>query len=127
MDRQWHPMLEVELKHRLNLKGTLIIPLPDEEFEDDENGFLSLERYAIVPRELFARLEKEAKPRSETSTITCPNCGHKKVEVMPSDHCIIRYECEGCHRLLDRLPGGCCVFCSFGSVVCPPKANGCCN
>ena len=62
------------------------------------------------------------------STITCPECGHQKIEAMPTDSCVFFYECEGCKTLLKPLAGNCCVFCSYGSAECPPKANGnpCC-
>lgn len=54
------------------------------------------------------------------STITCPACGHQKLEAMPTNACQWFYECESCHQLLRPLPGDCCVFCSYGSVSCPP-------
>jgi hypothetical protein len=34
--------------------------------------------------------------------------------------CQFFYECEGCHILLRPRAGDCCVFCSYGSVPCPP-------
>ncbi len=55
-----------------------------------------------------------------TSTITCPHCGARKPEEMPTDACLYLYECEGCGELLKRLEGDCCVFCSYGTVPCPP-------
>lgn len=54
------------------------------------------------------------------SVITCPKCGHSQAETMPTDACQFYYECTGCHALLRPLAGDCCVFCSFGTVVCPP-------
>ncbi len=54
------------------------------------------------------------------SMILCPRCGHRKSEMMPTDACRIVYECKGCGALLRSEPGDCCVFCSFGSVLCPP-------
>ena len=54
------------------------------------------------------------------STITCPQCGHAKTEVMPTDACLFFYDCEGCKTLLKPLAGDCCVFCSYGDVPCPP-------
>ncbi|MFQ5518593.1 MAG: GDCCVxC domain-containing (seleno)protein, partial [Mariprofundus sp.] len=33
------------------------------------------------------------------STITCPGCGHRKKETMPTDACQWFYECECCHML----------------------------
>jgi hypothetical protein len=54
------------------------------------------------------------------STITCPICGTAKAETMPTDACQFFYECTGCGALLRPKPGDCCVFCSYGSVPCPP-------
>lgn len=64
------------------------------------------------------------------STLTCPRCGHVKTERMPEDACQWFYECEHCHALLRPKAGDCCVFCSYGSVPCPPvqakhQAGGC--
>lgn len=39
---------------------------------------------------------------------------------MPTDACQFYYECRNCKTLLRPNPGDCCVFCSFGSVKCPP-------
>ena len=60
----------------------------------------------------------------EASVITCPQCGHRKEEQMPTDACLYFYECEGCKALLRPRPGDCCVFCSYGSRKCPPAAAG---
>ena len=62
------------------------------------------------------------------STLTCPECGHQKEERMPTDACQWFYECESCGALLKPLPGDCCVFCSYGTVKCPPiqAGNNCC-
>ena len=54
------------------------------------------------------------------STITCPKCGHKETEIMPTDACQWFYECKNCGTLLKPNKGDCCVFCSYGSVPCPP-------
>ena len=55
-----------------------------------------------------------------TSTITCPHCGHRETETMPTDACQWFYECKGCGALLKPKEGDCCVFCSYGDVPCPP-------
>jgi len=62
------------------------------------------------------------------SILTCPNCEHKKVEIMPTDACEFFYECEKCKTRLRPLEGDCCVYCSYGSVKCPPiqVGTGCC-
>jgi len=62
-------------------------------------------------------------------TATCPLCGFAKPETMPADACQFYYECSNCKALLRPNPGDCCVFCSFGSVKCPPiqQQLGCCS
>lgn len=54
------------------------------------------------------------------STITCPKCGFSKEETMPTDSCVHFYQCTGCQEMLKPKSGDCCVFCSYGSVKCPP-------
>lgn len=70
------------------------------------------------------------------SIITCPKCGHAENEIMPTDACQFFYECKSCGALLKPNQGDCCVYCSFGSVACPPiqaakhdksDSNSCCN
>ena len=39
---------------------------------------------------------------------------------MPTDACLFFYECKQCRTLLRPKSGDCCVFCSYGSVKCPP-------
>ncbi len=49
---------------------------------------------------------------------------------MPDDHCVVVWPCPGCGRILKPKAGDCCVFCSYGSVPCPPiQAGGkdCCD
>jgi len=55
-----------------------------------------------------------------TSVITCPDCGHQESEKMPIDACQFFNDCKGCGNLLRPKSGDCCVFCSYGSVACPP-------
>jgi len=54
------------------------------------------------------------------STIMCPECGHASVETMPTDACQYIYECKQCRARLKPKTGDCCVYCSYGSVPCPP-------
>lgn len=54
------------------------------------------------------------------STLTCPGCGHRATEQMPTDACQFFYVCKGCGERLKPKPGDCCVFCSYGSIPCPP-------
>lgn len=74
--------------------------------------------------------QKNRKPKLLLeSRLTCPNCGFQKTETMPTDACQFFYECENCRSVLRPLAGDCCVFCSFGTVACPPIQLGknCCQ
>lgn len=70
----------------------------------------------------------------DQSAVRCPECGVAKTERMPTDACQIFYECTGCGIKLRPKTGDCCVFCSYGSVPCPPiqaersgEAAACCR
>ncbi|MGQ9620278.1 MAG: GDCCVxC domain-containing (seleno)protein [Bacteroidales bacterium] len=54
------------------------------------------------------------------STITCPECGFSREEIMPADSCQFFYKCTNCGKILKSEKGDCCVFCSFGTVKCLP-------
>jgi len=54
------------------------------------------------------------------SIITCPHCTSAKSETMPIDACRVFYVCTGCGATLRPKQGDCCVFCSYGSIPCPP-------
>ena len=62
------------------------------------------------------------------SIIACPKCEFKAEEEKPTDACQFFYKCKSCKSLLKPLVGDCCVFCSYGSVPCPPiqQENKCC-
>jgi hypothetical protein len=66
------------------------------------------------------------------SVLICPKCRAAKLETMPTDACQFFYECMNCGALLRPEAGDCCVFCSYGSVPCPPlqlagEEHGCCE
>lgn len=64
------------------------------------------------------------------SILTCPHCGHVETLTMPTDACVFFHECAACHAIIRPKAGDCCVFCSFGSEVCPPMQGGthnCCG
>ena len=64
-----------------------------------------------------------------TSRLTCPTCQASSTETMPTDACVYFYECRHCGAMLRPKAGDCCVFCSYGSVPCPPiqAAGRCCG
>jgi hypothetical protein len=48
---------------------------------------------------------------------------------MPTDACVFFHSCAGCGVMLRPNAGDCCVFCSYGSVPCPPvqvRGGDCC-
>lgn len=59
-----------------------------------------------------------------TSTLTCPFCHARSTEHMPTDACLFFWVCPACGQRVRPKAGDCCVFCSYGSVVCPPKQAG---
>lgn len=71
----------------------------------------------------------ETKQPELMSTIKCPQCGHAETEEMPTNYCQFFYECKGCETLLKPKWGDCCVYCTFGTVPCPPIQTGdeCCG
>lgn len=58
---------------------------------------------------------------SSQSEITCPKCGYKKIQIMPTDVCLIKYTCDSCAAVSYSKDGDCCVFCSYGTHKCPSK------
>ena len=62
------------------------------------------------------------------STITCPKCAYEETEEVPTDSCQYFYDCKSCKEVLKPKKGDCCVFCSYGTVPCPPVQmdKGCC-
>jgi hypothetical protein len=70
-------------------------------------------------------------PMQLQSMLTCPQCRHQAIEHMLLDACQFFYVCKGCGEKLKPLAGDCCVFCSYGSVPCPPVQengkSGCCG
>ncbi|HSH19916.1 MAG TPA: GDCCVxC domain-containing (seleno)protein [Draconibacterium sp.] len=62
------------------------------------------------------------------SVITCPECNFQKKETMSENSCQFFYECTNCKTILKPKKGDCCVFCSYGTIKCPPEQKGgkCC-
>lgn len=77
--------------------------------------------------DLWKRFRTRApKAAALESVITCPACGHRHTETMPTNACLFFYDCKGCGARLRPKQGDCCVFCSYGSAKCPPVQVGCC-
>jgi hypothetical protein len=54
------------------------------------------------------------------SVLTCPHCDRQETATMPTDACQVFFACPGCGAALRPKAGDCCVFCSYGSLPCPP-------
>lgn len=55
-----------------------------------------------------------------TSQLRCPKCSHSEPLEVPTDACVFFHACAGCGVVLRPKAVDCCVFCSYGSVPCPP-------
>lgn len=60
------------------------------------------------------------------SVLTCPACGFRRTETMPTNACQFFWDCPKCGARVRPLEGDCCVFCSYGTVPCPPIQLGGC-
>ena len=54
------------------------------------------------------------------SLVTCPACGGERLAPMPEFSCLLAYTCPACGEVLRPYEGDCCIFCTYGSVPCPP-------
>ena len=61
-------------------------------------------------------MDKQSKTKA---TITCPKCGFKKEEEMPTNACQHSYKCSHCGESLKPKKEDCCVFCSYADTKCP--------
>ncbi|HEY1881136.1 MAG TPA: GDCCVxC domain-containing (seleno)protein [Caulobacteraceae bacterium] len=62
------------------------------------------------------------------SELTCPHCGVRRLETMPTDACLWLWDCPARGTRLRPRPWDCCVFCSYGSMPCPAvQVNGRCG
>lgn len=85
---------------------TILIGCVPSESTNKESGSLEPENKALVENE---------------TEITCPKCGFKKKEIMPTDICQIKYTCTNCQAELFPKDGDCCVYCTYGTHKCPSK------
>ncbi|MBI5120240.1 MAG: hypothetical protein HZA67_04500 [Rhodospirillales bacterium] len=63
------------------------------------------------------------------TTLTCPSCRHRWAETMPDNACVQWSDCPSCGQRLTPKQGDCCVYCSYGSIPCPPiqkSGRSCC-
>src|SRR5262245_42369851 len=81
---------------------------------------MNMGRALVATGSLGYRLHAVGNTMILQSIITCPLCATEKSELIPVDACRVFYTCTGCGATLRPKSGDCCVFCSYGSVPCPP-------
>lgn len=81
----------------------------------------SLERQNNSNREIEINNVQSSTAKSETCKITCPYCGYTKTEILPTEVCQIKYQCEKCQKTLTPKGDDCCVFCTYSTHKCPSK------
>lgn len=88
---------------------------------------VSIINFLINRKKSTCNIPPEKKVISK-STISCPDCGHQETEEMPTDACVYFYFCKKCNIKLKAQGHDCCVFCSYGSIPCPPiqSSGKCC-
>ncbi len=52
------------------------------------------------------------------SILTCPHCGHKKLELMQENVSPIKFRCEACKQSVKIPTGVCCIYCHYGDYPC---------
>lgn len=65
-------------------------------------------------------IEQGKKIRSE-SLLKCPKCKIEKLEKMPFGYCTVSYKCTECGEVLSPKHGDCCLYCTYGTELCPTK------
>ncbi len=53
--------------------------------------------------------------------LTCPHCGGQSEHRMATDCCQFFLRCPSCEQMIRPKERDCCVFCSYGTVPCPPE------
>jgi len=89
-------------------------------YYSEKQGSITEEGSCCDRKEQDACCEKEGRV-SLQSEITCPRCGHKAMETMPEDVCLIKYTCKKCKADLYPETGDCCVFCTYVNHKCSSK------
>ena len=80
--------------------------------------------------EIFAEVSKQAKLMQILSNHKNTNGEVDPLLPPPRPDEKSNYECTNCAELLKPLQKDCCVFCSYGTVPCPPiqlQNNSCCG
>jgi hypothetical protein len=96
-----------------------IWPIDDEEHVDVRRSKLGLEPMELYAKHFGIEYKLPIITKYDKSTITCPKCGYKKLELLPTEICLLKYKCEKCGAILRPKEGDCCVYCTYGDYKCP--------
>ncbi|MEQ1681554.1 MAG: GDCCVxC domain-containing (seleno)protein [Nitrospira sp.] len=77
-------------------------------------------QYTFHNRHIMGKDHRKGMDVIRQSVVTCPRCGANAQREMPTDACIVIFECDSCRVVLRPKSGDCCIFCSFANVQCPP-------
>lgn len=92
------------------------------------NHFITHARKLTQTEESITRLFRSIVPLKEKLGPIlfqlCPECGFQKEKTMPADACTYFYKCRNSETLLKPRGGDCCIFCTYGTVKCPPIQEG---
>jgi hypothetical protein len=80
--------------------------------------FLAIISLTIAIVLYFKTHTKQKTINPEYSTLTCPNCGYKQKEKIPTNRCVISYKCNSCGSTIIAKES-CCIFCDYGDKPCP--------
>ena len=59
----------------------------------------------------------------EIALLTCPKCGAKQEEKIPTSSCVPSYTCRACQQVIKSEGDNCCVFCNFSDHSCSLKSS----
>lgn len=80
-----------------------------------------MEPFSSIPKQALRRPINYNVAMKPDSTITCPHCGQKTAETMPTTYCQHFWKCPHCGKMVEAPSGEDCVFCAYGDTKCPDK------
>ena len=118
--------VNAQLRRVMEKRGMRHVRTWREEFADPLPGTEHGEvEYAITREEWFA-MSRDQQPVLQSDN-TCPIRGAMVTETMHKDTCQFFWKCPVCGDVIRLKEGDCCVYCSCGTVPCPPIQLGECR
>jgi hypothetical protein len=125
--REWTPVDETKRTPQPQVAGS--IPVPPALISRLTKRYDGIFKWVDCSKDCCSRQNRLVcesvlvmqQPVIETSVVRCPRCGTEREETIPLNACRAVYTCPECHATVRPLPGDCCVFCSYGTMRCPPE------